>query len=102
MCVLSGSWFELVCPALSTAFGFCSSSNELWKPWLQLEGLIATEGGRAGKWRKRPGQIMCFFQTGQDRPRPSLGGGGGGRNNGTGRFLLIPSAALCMTLFLMG
>lgn len=30
-------------PGFVHCFGFCSSSNELWKPWLQLECLIATE-----------------------------------------------------------
>lgn len=48
--MLSGSWFELVCPALSTALAFVPQSNELWRPWLQLECLIATE--------KRDGELV--------------------------------------------
>lgn len=37
-------------PCFVQHFGFCSSSNELWKPWLQLECLIATE--------KREGELV--------------------------------------------
>lgn len=43
MCVLSGSWFGLVWPALSSASAFVPQGNELWRPWLQLWCLIATE-----------------------------------------------------------
>lgn len=61
-------------PCFVQCFGFCSSSNELWKPWLQLECLIATANweGELVNGEKARGDDV-FLSKGQDRPDDRLG-----------------------------
>lgn len=56
-------------PCFVQCFGFCSSSNELWKPWLQLECLIATEkreGALVNREKARGEHVL--LSKGQDCP----------------------------------
>ena len=60
-------WVSL--PCFVQLLGFCSSSNELWKPWLGLVCLIATgEEGECWRMEARHTEIM-WPSPRADRPQ---------------------------------